>query len=151
MEKQKVRVSLQYLAPLIEEKLQSGDSIEIIVTGNSMFPLFTTERDSVKLEQPKKLKKKQIAFYLRDNGQYILHRIIKIKGEDIYCAGDNQTEIEGPLKKEQFKGVVTEYVRKGKRRKVNCLWQKVYSFFWCLSIKNRKKFLRILFKITGRS
>lgn len=151
MENKKVKVSLQYLAPLIEEKLSNNESIEIIVTGNSMFPLFTSERDLVKLEKVKKLKKKQIAFYLRDNGQYILHRIIKIKGEDIYCVGDNQTDIEGPLRKDQFKGIVTEYVRKGKRRKVNCLWQRFYSFIWCLSIKNRKRLLKFLFKITGRA
>ena len=57
MENQKVKISLQYIAPLIEEKLQKGESIEIIVTGNSMFPLFTSERDLVKLEKPKKLKR----------------------------------------------------------------------------------------------
>ena len=151
MENQKVRVSLEYLAPFIEEKLENGESIEIIVTGNSMFPLFTTERDTVTLIKPKKLKKRQIAFYLRDNGQYILHRIIKIKGDDIYCVGDNQTEIEGPLRKDQFKGIVTHYVRKGKKRRVNCLWHKIYSFIWCLSIKKRRGLMRLLFKITGRS
>lgn len=151
MDNQKVKISLQYIAPLIEEKLQKGESIEIIVTGNSMFPLFTTERDLVKLEKPKKLKRKQIAFYQRDNGQYILHRIIKIKGDNVYCVGDNQTDIEGPLRKDQFKGVVTQYVRKGKRRSVNCLWHKIYSFIWCLSVKNRKKLLKFLFKITGRA
>lgn len=151
MIKNKVKISLNDLAPLILERLISGENIEIIVTGNSMFPLFTSERDTVTLAQPKKLKKRQIAFYLRDNGQYILHRIVKIKGDKIYCAGDNQTTIEGPLRADQFKGVVISYIRKNKYRSVNCLWHKIYSFLWCLCIKKRHKLINFLFKITGRS
>lgn len=151
MTEKKVKISLNSLAPFIEERLEKGESIEIIVTGNSMFPLFTTERDKVTLVKADRLKNKQIAFYLRDNGQYILHRIVKIKGNDIFCAGDNQTEIEGPLRRDQFKGVVTHFVRKGKKRSVKSLWHKIYTFFWCLSIKRRRKLIKILFKITGRS
>ncbi len=151
MDNKKVKVSLEFLGPLIEERLSSGESVEIIVTGNSMFPLFTNERDLVTLVAPKKLKKKQIAFYKRDDGRYILHRIIKVKGKDIYCIGDNQTEIEGPLRSDQFKGVVTKFVRKGKSRSAKGLWHRLYSFVWCLSIKNRRRLLKFLFKITGRA
>lgn len=145
-----IKISLNDLAPLILERLEMGESIEIIVTGISMFPLFFNERDKVTLKKPKKLKRKQIVFYKRDNGQYILHRIIKIKGDNIYCVGDNQTKIEGPLKREQFLGVVTHYVRKGKKRSVNCLWHKIYSAIWCFSLKTRKPILKFLLKITGK-
>ncbi len=150
MSEKRIKVSLTELAPLIVDRLNAGESIEIIVTGNSMFPLFFNERDSVKLVKADRLKKKQIAFYKRDNGQYILHRIIKIKGEEFYCVGDNQTEIEGPLRRDQFIGIVTHYVRKGKRRSVKCLFHRIYAFIWCLGVKHRRFLLKILLKLTGK-
>ena len=49
-----------------------------------MFPLLKDNRDSFKLEKiTSKPKKKDIVLYKRDNGQYVLHRIIKEKDNEI--------------------------------------------------------------------
>lgn len=145
-----VKVSISGLAPIVEERIKSGNTIEIAVTGMSMYPLFYNGRDMVTLAPIKKLKRKQICFYKRDDGTYVLHRIIKIKGEDVYCVGDNQTFIEGPLRQDQFIAVVKSFCRKNKRRSVRSLWFRSYSFIWCFSVKARPKLLHFIWKITGR-
>jgi hypothetical protein len=42
-------------------------------------------------------KKYDVIFYRRENGQYVLHRIIKIKKDGYVCRGDNQTAKEYPV------------------------------------------------------
>lgn len=150
MEDKVVRLSMSGLGPIVEDRIKSGNTVELTVTGMSMYPLFYNARDTVTLAPIKKLKPKQIYFYKRDDGTYVLHRIIKIKSENCFCVGDNQTFIEGPLRKDQFIAVVKSFIRKNKRRSVSSLWFKSYSFVWCLSVKARPKLLRFIWKITGR-
>ena len=38
--------------------------------------------------------KNDIILYRRENGKYVLHRIVKIKGNDLLLCGDNQSDIE---------------------------------------------------------
>ena len=145
-----VKVSINSIAPIVEDKIRDGKCVEITVTGMSMYPLFYNARDTVTLAPIKKIKRKGIYFYKREDGTYVLHRIIKIKGGEYFCVGDNQTYIEGPLKEDQFIAVVESFIRKGKKKSVKSLWFKVYSFVWCFSVKARPKLLRFIWKITGR-
>ena len=54
-----------------------------------------------------------MVFYQRQNGQYVMHRIYKVKNENYYMAGDAQREIEGPLQKDQIFALITKVQRKG--------------------------------------
>lgn len=143
-------VTLANLGDFVKERLALGGSIEITVTGNSMFPLFVNKRDMVVLSPVKKLKKRQICFYQTESGQYLLHRIVKISKEGVVFLGDNRMDLEPPLSTNRVYGVVTEYVRRGKRKKVNCFFQKCYAFIWCLSIKARPKLLKLLFELKSK-
>ena len=44
----------------------------------------------------------------------MLHRIWKVTEAGYYMVGDNQKEIEGPLRKDQLKGIMAGMERKGK-------------------------------------
>ncbi len=146
MNENMIKVSMSSLAPVVEEKIKAGQSVEIIVTGNSMSPLFVSGRDKVVLSPIKKLKRKQICFYRRDDETYVLHRIIKIKNNEIFCVGDNQTIIEGQLRPDQFIAVVTSFTRKNKVYSVNSFWHKFYSFIWCIRVSWRPKLFRLALK-----
>lgn len=139
-------ISLSNFGEFVKDRLLSGGSIEIAVTGNSMFPLFVNKRDLVVLSPVKRLKKRQICFYQTESGQYLLHRIVKINSKGVFFLGDNRMEVEQPLPPDRVYGVVTEYVRRGKRKKASCFFQKIYAFIWCISIKARPKILKILLK-----
>lgn len=45
----------------------------------------------------------------------MLHRIYKVDGDDYYFVGDNQVDIEGPIKRDQIFAIVYKVKEKGKR------------------------------------
>lgn len=97
--------------------LEDGQTLEITPIGSSMFPLFDKERDQAVLAAANtdRLRRGDVVLYRRDSGMLILHRIWKRKKDGFYMVGDNQTEIEGPLRAEQIKAVMVSFCRKGRR------------------------------------
>lgn len=100
----------------IEQLLASGTTIKIKPQGYSMYPLFVPRRDEACIERTSfsSLKRGDVILYRRDKSILVLHRIWKIKGNSFYMVGDNQTEIEGPLRADQVRGKLTGFVRNGK-------------------------------------
>ena len=45
------------LSPIMEECLRSGKKVRLTVVGNSMFPLFSSKRDSVVLSKKESYRK----------------------------------------------------------------------------------------------
>ena len=100
----------------IEQLLASGTTIKIKPQGYSMYPLFVPGRDEACIERThfSSLKRGDVILYRRDKSILVLHRIWKITGNSFYMVGDNQTEIEGPLRADQVRGKLTGFVRNGK-------------------------------------
>ena len=86
-------IRLELLMPLIKERLAAGQSVRFSPKGTSMLPMLRQGIDSVVLSPlPKRLGKYDLPLYQRDNGQFVLHRIVA--AEDSYtCIGDNQFEL----------------------------------------------------------
>ena len=87
---------MEELMPILSAQLESGGRATLVVTGNSMYPTFRNRSDAVYLIPVKRpLKKGDLILYRRDNGRYILHRIVtKPKNGAFFCTGDNQWELE---------------------------------------------------------
>lgn len=100
----------------IEKLLDQGNVVQFKPQGYSMYPLFVPERDEAVVEpaDPVRLKRGDVVLYRRDGGILVLHRIWKRKGDQFYLVGDNQREIEGPLRSDQMKGILVQVIRKGK-------------------------------------
>ena len=64
---------------VIETVMESGGEFRMYPRGTSMLPLIVQNRDSVVLKRnfEDAAKKHDIAFYRRDNGQFVLHRVMK--------------------------------------------------------------------------
>ena len=114
-------VDNQEYMKVVHSILEEGKEVPLVVTGNSMMPFLIDRRDQVlikRIERP--LKKGDIAFFQRENGQYIMHRIHFMRKDDrtgenqFYFIGDGQETIEGPIKEIQIFGVITGVLRKGK-------------------------------------
>ena len=90
-------------------------------------------RDNVVLSPvPKKLKKYDLPLYQRENGQYVLHRIVEIHEEDntFTCIGDNQFVKESGIRRDQMIAVVTSFERNGKEHQVSEISYRIYCWFW---------------------
>lgn len=100
----------------IEQLLANGATIKIKPQGYSMYPLFIPGRDEACIERTdfSSLKRGDVILYRRDKSILVLHRIWKITENSFYMVGDNQTEIEGPLRADQVRGKLTGFVRNGK-------------------------------------
>lgn len=99
----------------IHKALQEHQPIVIHPQGTSMFPLLKEGRDSV-VAAPfgdHAPGVNDIILYRRDNGLLVLHRLCKVKKDGYYFVGDNQTEKEGPLRREQLLAYVTQITRNG--------------------------------------
>lgn len=124
------KVSLEELEPFISAQLAEGGSVTFTVKGTSMRPMLIGGIDAVTIVKPTEpLKKYDVILYRRANGQYVLHRIIKVKKDGYVCRGDNQTVKEYPVTRDRVVGVLTEYTHKGKAKRADSLGQRVYAFF----------------------
>lgn len=118
---------------VIEEVLASGGEFRMYPKGTSMLPLIVQARDSVVLKRDftDGARKHDIAFYRRKNGQFVLHRVMKICADGTYVmCGDNQTALENGIEKEQIIGIVSGLYRKDKAVKMNGVCYSLYVFFW---------------------
>ncbi len=118
---------------LIEEVLSSGGEFRLVPKGTSMLPLLVQGKDSVVLKRSTDLllKKHDIAFYRRTNGQFVLHRVMKIEKNGTYTmCGDNQFVLEKGILPQQIIGYVSEIYKEGKPRRLSSLRYRIYVFFW---------------------
>lgn len=143
----------------IETLLKSGQSVQLFPQGYSMYPLLVPGRDEVILSPlpDRPLRRGEVALYRRDTGILVLHRICRCKEDGYYMVGDNQVQVEGPLRKEQVIGIMSGFVRKGKLFSSDDLWYRILSCIWlvmrpvrrCITVPGAKvkKLVRKLFRL----
>jgi len=119
-------VKTNTMFPIIKEMIKNGNSVRITVTGMSMYPFLRENIDSVELTSPNfySIKKGDIIMIQRDNNQYVMHRVFKIKKNCFYIVGDAQQWIEGPLRPNQIVAVINTVWRNNKRIDCsNIIWK----------------------------
>lgn len=78
-----------------EETLKKNGVLVFSPGGTSMQPLLRHHENPVVLVPVKgRLQKGDVPFYKRPDGQYVLHRIVKVRKNSYDCCGDNQTVLE---------------------------------------------------------
>ena len=123
-------VHLDEMMPVVKECLANGKHVWFSPKGTSMLPMIRQGMDRVMLSSlPNKLKKYDLPLYQRENGQYVLHRIVGV-GETYTCVGDNQFELEADLSHEQMIALVTAFTRGTRKISVNSVFYKLYCRFW---------------------
>ena len=121
---------LEDLMPLIREALDSGRRVRFSPRGVSMLPMLRQGIDCVTLSPVTgALKKYDLPLYKRENGQYVLHRVIAV-GDTYTCMGDNQFDPEPGLRHEQIIAVVTAFTRGERTHQVTELGYRLYCRLW---------------------
>lgn len=138
----------------VKALLKEGKEVPLLLSGNSMSPFLVHLRDSILIGPVRQeLKKGDMAFYQRESGQYVMHRICRVRREEgrkmYYFVGDAQDIIEGPIRREQIFGVITAAYRKGKWQKPGSFWWFFFRCVWIRVIPLRKTVCK-LYASTGR-
>jgi len=115
-----------------EDEIDKHGSIVYTNVGDSMMPLIKQGRDLLIITKPTgRLKKYDIPLYKRDSGQYVLHRIMKVRQDDYLICGDNRYGMESGITDAHIIGVLTELVRDGKRISMQDKRYRLYVHLWC--------------------
>ena len=115
----------QQAVPQIQGILARGQLCRLQVTGTSMVPFLRSEKDAVILKGfDGNVKKGDLLFYKRANGQYILHRVHSLCSDGTFLlCGDNQTVLE-PVRPQQIIAAIAAIERNGKQfQPQNLLWR----------------------------
>lgn len=132
-------IKLSDLYPIIVEQINAGGSTSFTIHGTSMQPLLYDGKSVVRLEKPNgEPKKYDIIFYRRDDGNFLLHRIVGVKKNGYICRGDNQTINEYPVKREWVIAVMTQHTENGRTRTTASLMQQLYARLWVNTVFIRK-------------
>lgn len=133
-------VSVDDVIELMIEKLNAGGKVTFTPKGTSMLPMLRNGQDVVILEKPQgRLHLFDVAFYKRDNGQYVLHRVYGFGSDGSYVmCGDNQFALERGIRNDQIIAVMTAFFRKGKSYTVQSFVYRLYVNFWVYTRFPRK-------------
>ena len=126
----KKKISLDEIYPIIKEKIANDGTVQLPITGTSMLPLLVWGRDSVELIKCDNPQKYDIIFYRRDNGQFVLHRIVDKEKNGYVLCGDNQWNKEYNIQDHHIIGVVKSITRNGKIFSVDKTVYKIYVKIW---------------------
>lgn len=109
------KISLNEMAPLIRETLEENGEVSFVSAGRSMLPIIRDRKDTVTLVKPKKeIKAGDVVFYQRDNGRFILHRVMYVNSGTYVMRGDNQWDNEYNIRRDQIIGILKSFERNGK-------------------------------------
>lgn len=123
-------VHMHELVLLMQESLAAGQTVRFSPKGISMLPMLRQGKDAVTLSPVTgPLHKYDIPLYRRDNGAYILHRIVRA-GETYTCIGDNQYVLEPGVRQDQIIAVVTSFSRGDREIPMTSLGYRAYVRLW---------------------
>ena len=115
------------LRGLVEE----GHEVSMLVSGSSMSPFLIHLRDTIYFKQPDRpLRAGDIVFYQRDSGQYVMHRILRVRGDVYDIVGDAQVLVERGVRRDQIFAIITRVKRKGKFIAPGDFWWTFFARVW---------------------
>lgn len=142
-------VEIESYIPMIRSIVREGHEVPLLITGNSMNPFLVDRRDTILIAKPRMpLKKGDMAFYQRENGQYVMHRICRVHRRNdgkmvYYMVGDAQQDIEGPVDEDMIFGYITGVCRKGRWIGKGDFWWEFFEHVWIRMIPLRRLVIRV--------
>ncbi len=103
-------MKMEELYPLILQGLDECGEFVFLPKGISMLPTIVQFKDRVKLIKADSIKKYSIVLYRRENGQFVMHRVVGIRNGTYTMCGDNQLGYERGIKKEQIIALASEII-----------------------------------------
>ena len=114
---------------------QQLDASSVLVhtnKGTSMMPLLRENRDLMVIRKrgAGRFHKYDAVLFVRDNGDYVLHRILRVNPDSYWIVGDNCVSGE-TVREEQVIGILTEIVRDGRTINVTDKGYRLFVRLWC--------------------
>lgn len=126
-----------------EDILEQEGQLVYTNVGTSMMPLLRQRRDLliIRKKGPERLHWLDCPLYKRDNGKYILHRVLWVRKHDYIICGDNQWRPETGISDRHVIGVLEAVDRDGKLLEMNSLKMRIYGLLQFVFFPVRASFL----------
>lgn len=118
--------------PLIADTLLAGGDFRLFTRGTSMRPLLREGRDSVLLESVTTPAVGDILLYRRQEGQFVLHRLVNVTKTGLSFLGDGQRTLEEGVPAECVLARVKGIYRDERYYPIDCFVMEAYGF--CLPV-----------------
>ena len=134
-----------------EQEIEESGRLIYTNVGDSMMPLLRQHRDLMIISRKPegRLKRYDIPLYKRDSGQYVLHRILRVRKDGYVICGDNRCKLEYDITDRHIIGVLTGVVRDGKEISVKDWKFRLYSHIWCDFFPIRVLLLKTRWKLSA--
>ena len=119
------------ILPEIVKMMEEGHTVTLRLRRFSMRPFLEDNRDKALMTKAVSPRVGDAVLAEVAPKFFVLHRIIKIDGDDVTLRGDGNLGVE-KCKLKDVKGFVIGFYRKGRTKidKTNGLKWRVYSYFW---------------------
>lgn len=126
------------------EEIKKSGRIIYTNVGDSMMPYIKQGRDVLVISEVNgRLNKYDVPLYKRDSGQYVLHRILKVRENDYVICGDNRWNKEYGITDRHIIGILTGVIRDGQEIPVTNRKYRIYVHLWCDLFPVRAFILRV--------
>lgn len=129
-----------------EEYLEKNGELTYTNVGVSMLPMIKQGRDlfTLKKKTDERCKKYDVVLYRSKKGQYILHRVVKVRQNDYVILGDNCLNKEYGITDADILAIMTGFVRRGKEYSVDDVGYLLYARLWYFIYPIRHLWKRIM-------
>ena len=129
-----------------EEVLEKDGELFFTNVGYSMYPLIKQREDILHIIKTDDYKKGDIILFKSNVDHYVLHRILKIKKDQIITAGDYNYFKDQPITREQVLGKLVT-IKKKDGKEIDLSKDKKARKFWYTNFFHIKAFFQMVGKV----
>ena len=129
-----------------EEVLNKDGELYFTNVGYSMYPLIKQREDILRIVKTNDVKKGDIILYKSSIDHYVLHRILKIKKEQIITAGDYNYFKDQPITLDQVLGKLIS-IKKKNGQEIDLNKDKKVRKFFYTNFFHIKAFFQMIGKV----
>ena len=129
-----------------EEVLEKDGELFFTNVGYSMYPLIKQREDILHIIKADDYKRGDIILFKSNVDHYVLHRILKIKKDQIITAGDYNYFKDQPITREQVLGKLVT-IKKKDGKEIDLSKDKKARKFWYTNFFHIKAFFQMVGKV----
>ncbi len=128
----------------IEQELEEQGHSFFQTVGDSMEPLLHNRKSTVVIEKVSgELQKYDVALYRRPTGEYVLHRVIKVRQKDYLICGDNRFHREA-VPKEWILGLMAGFYPDEGEKYISCGDKEYQKYLKTISWRHGLRWVKAL-------
>lgn len=143
----KINVQNDLLIPEIVRLIKDGTAVTFTPKGSSMLPFIRGGKDSVELKSAEGAKVGDIVLARVGQSAYVIHRIIRIEGDEVTLMGDGNIAGKEYCRREDIMALATKIIRNGKETDCRSFGHRSAATTWKLFLPARRYLLAIYRRI----